>query len=52
MARSTRILYRGVQGRVRLNSNWAPIHKNSAVVITAAQYALEGDFLALLVDLS
>lgn len=42
MARSTRILYRGMQGRLRMNSNWAPIHKNSAVVITAAEYALEG----------
>ena len=42
MARSTRILYRGMQGRVRLNRNWAPINRNSAVVITAAEYALEG----------
>ena len=42
MARSIRILYRGVQGRVRENFNWAPINKNSAVVITAAEYALEG----------
>jgi hypothetical protein len=42
MARSIRILYRGVQGRVRENFNWAPINKNSAVVITAAEYALAG----------
>ncbi len=42
MARSIRILYRGVQGRVRRNFNWPPINKNSAVVITAAEYALAG----------
>ncbi len=40
MARSIRILYRGVQGRVRRNFNWPPIQKNSAVVITAAEYAV------------
>lgn len=39
---SHRFLYTGVQGRLRLNINWAPIHKNSAVVITAAEYALAG----------
>ncbi len=42
MARSNRYLYRGVQGRVRENVNWSPINKNSAVVITAAEYALDG----------
>ena len=42
MARSIRVLYRGVQGRVRRNFNWPPINKNSAVVITAAEYALAG----------
>jgi hypothetical protein len=42
MARSIRILYRGVQGRVRRNFNWSPIHKNSAVVITAAEWAFAG----------
>jgi hypothetical protein len=39
MARSTRILYRGMQGRVRLNRNWAPLNRNSAVVITAKEIA-------------
>ena len=47
MARSIRVLYRGVQGRVRLNRNWAPIHANSAVVITAAEYALAGGIAGL-----
>jgi hypothetical protein len=42
MARSIRILYRGVQGRVRRNFNWPPITKKSAVVITAAEWALSG----------
>lgn len=42
MARSIRILYRGVQGRVRRNFNWPPINKNSAVVITAAEWAFAG----------
>ena len=42
MARSIRILYRGVQGRVRRNFNWPPINKNSAVVITAAEWAFSG----------
>jgi hypothetical protein len=42
MARSIRILYRGVKGRVRRNFNWPPITKNSAVVITAAEWAFAG----------
>ena len=42
MARSIRVLYRGVQGRVRRNFNWSPIHKNSAVMITAAEWAFAG----------
>jgi hypothetical protein len=39
MARSIRIVYRGVQGRVRKNWNWGPINKNSAIVITAAEWS-------------
>lgn len=42
MARSIRVLYRGVQGRVRRNFNWAPITEKSAVVITAAEWAGSG----------
>ena len=42
MARSIRVLYRGVQGRVRRNFNWPPINKNSAVVITAAEWGFSG----------
>jgi hypothetical protein len=39
MARSTRVLYRGVQGRVRRNFNWPPINLDSPVIITAAEFA-------------
>ncbi len=42
MAQSIRILYRGMQGRVPINFNWPPIHKNSAVIVTAAEYRLSG----------
>ncbi|MCC3407636.1 MAG: hypothetical protein JGK17_18965 [Microcoleus sp. PH2017_10_PVI_O_A] len=42
MARSIRILYRGVQGRVRLNFNWPPIIEKSAVIITAAEWRFDG----------
>jgi hypothetical protein len=42
MARSIRVLYRGVQGRVRRNFNWEPITEKSAVVITAAEWHLSG----------
>ena len=37
MARSIRFIRRDVQGRVRQNFNWGPIHQRSAVVITAAE---------------
>jgi hypothetical protein len=43
MTRSIRILYRGVQGRVRRNVDWLPIHKNSAVVVTAAEWSFSWD---------
>jgi hypothetical protein len=46
MARSIRILYRGVRGRVRLNHNWLPITEKSAVVITAAEWATPGGIIA------
>lgn len=39
MAQSIRILYRRAQGRIRVNYNWPPIKENSAVVITAGEYA-------------
>jgi hypothetical protein len=38
MARSIRIVYQGVQGRVRRNFNWPPITEQSAVIITAAEW--------------
>lgn len=37
MARSIRLLYRNVQGRVRRNFNWAGLTESSAVLITAAE---------------
>jgi len=42
MARSTRLILRGVQGRVRHNHNFAPIRQNSAVIITACQFNFFG----------
>jgi hypothetical protein len=42
MAHSTRFILRGVQGRVRRNHNFAPIHQNSAVIITACQFKFFG----------
>ncbi|WP_375770659.1 hypothetical protein NR798_07105 [Archangium gephyra] len=42
MARSIRVLYQRVQGRVRRNFNWPPITGNSPVVITAAEWAPSG----------
>jgi hypothetical protein len=38
VAQSIRVLYRGQQGRSRMNFNWAPIKLDSAVVITAAEF--------------
>lgn len=49
MARSIRIVYRGVQGRVRRNFNWPPINKNSAVVITAAEWMPSGGLFGITV---
>jgi hypothetical protein len=37
MARSTRVVYRRIQGRARINFNWDAITGRSAVVITAAE---------------
>ena len=42
MARSTRFIRRGVQGRVRQNLNFAPIHQNSAIIITACEFRFVG----------
>lgn len=42
MAHSTRIILRGVQGRVRRNHNFGPINQNSAVIITACQFNFSG----------
>jgi hypothetical protein len=39
MARSIRVLYRGVQGRVRKNFNFPAINLDSPVIITAAEFS-------------
>lgn len=49
MARSIRVLYRGVQGRTRVNFNWPPITQKSAVVITAAEWRPAGGIFGALV---
>jgi hypothetical protein len=38
MVQSIRVLYRQQKGTVRVNFNWAPIHLDSAVIITAAEF--------------
>ncbi len=47
MAQSIRILYQGVQGRVRRNFAWPPITQKSAVVITAAEWLPSGGIFGL-----
>jgi hypothetical protein len=42
MARSTRFILRGVQGRVRRNHNFGPIRQDSAIVITACEFRFAG----------
>lgn len=42
MARSVRLILRGVQGRVRHNHNFGPIHQNSAIIITACEFHFFG----------
>ena len=48
MARSIRVLYNGVQGRVRRNINWPAISEKSAVVITAAEWKPDGGVFGIL----
>ena len=42
MARSTRFIFRNVQGRQRQNINFGPITESSAVVITASEFRFFG----------
>jgi hypothetical protein len=42
MARSDRLILRGLQGKVRHNHNFAPIHQDSAVIITACEFRFAG----------
>ena len=43
MARSIRLLYRNVQGRLRRNFNWEGLTESSAVLITAAEWGATAD---------
>lgn len=43
MARSIRLLYRNMQGRVRCNFDWDGLTESSAVVITAAEWKPSAD---------
>lgn len=43
MAHSIRLLYRNMQGRCRINYNWGPITKRSAVLVTAAEWVAGRD---------
>ncbi|QJE01157.1 hypothetical protein HH212_14870 [Massilia forsythiae] len=43
MARSIRLIYRNIQGRVRINHNWEAITKSAAVLITAAEWRAGND---------
>jgi hypothetical protein len=47
MARSIRVLYQNVNGRVRANFNWPPINGKSAVIITAAEWVPSGGIFGL-----
>lgn len=47
MARSVRVLRRGVQGRQRNNHNFGPITEKSAVIVTAGQFNLSGGIFGL-----
>jgi hypothetical protein len=38
MSESIRVVYRQMQGRCRINYNWPPISRTSAVLITAAEW--------------
>jgi hypothetical protein len=42
MARSTRAIFRNMQGRTRHNFNWDAIQQENAVVITAAMWQFSG----------
>ncbi len=42
MARSSRFVFRGMQGRTRHNRNWDAISQESAVIMTAAQWQFSG----------
>jgi hypothetical protein len=42
MARSTRAIFRNMQGRTRVNFNWDAISQDAAVVVTAAMFEFSG----------
>lgn len=47
MAQSIRVVYPGVQGRVRRNVSWHPIIKDTAVLVTAAEWIPSGGLQGL-----
>jgi len=49
MARSIRVIYRNMQGRVRCNVNWDAITVNTPVIVTAAEWQPAGGIFGNLV---
>ena len=49
MARSIRVIYRNVQGRIRTNVNWDAITVDTSVIVTAAEWAPTGGISGILV---
>ena len=49
MARSVRVIYRNMQGRVRCNVNLDAITENTPVIVTAAEWAPAGGIFGILV---
>jgi len=48
MARSIRVIYRNMQGRVRCNVNWPVITADTPVIVTAAEWAPDGGIFGIL----
>ena len=48
MARSVRVIYRNMQGRVRCNVNWPAITADTPVIVTAAEWTPDGGIFGIL----
>jgi hypothetical protein len=48
MARSIRVIYRNMQGRVRCNVNWPVITADTPVIVTAAEWSPDGGVFGIL----